>query len=358
MTRWPGARKLLAIRLDASGDVLMCTPALHALADAGFRVSLLTSASGALVGSRLDGIDSLIVFEAPWMKASAASDRTLTLTVAERLRTQGFDGCIILHSYSQSPLPAAMLCHLAGIPRQLAYCRENPYHLISDWLPEPEPGSLIRHEVQRQLDLVRALGAVAPAPVLRMRVSADDDQAALAALARAGLADGEAFLLLHPGATAATRRYPLSSWIAVGKQLRAACDLPLVLAGGSEDRPALQALSKELSQAPGTQRARVIDALDIGGLAALIWRARLLMANNSAPAHLAAAMGTPVVVLYASTNPQHTPWTAQSRVLTHAVPCAPCYRSVCPQRHHACMTGIAASQVIKAVKDLLRATEK
>mgnify|MGYP003350186482 CR=1 FL=1 len=63
---------------------------------------------------------------------------------------------VIFTVYSQNPLPAALFATWAGIPLRLAYCRENPYALLTDWVPEPEPESFIRHEVQRQIDLVGA----------------------------------------------------------------------------------------------------------------------------------------------------------------------------------------------------------
>ena len=70
-------------------------------------------------------------------------------------------------------------------------------------------------------------------------------------------------------------------------------------------------------------------------LAATIAQASVLITNNSGPAQLAAAVGTPVVDLYALTNPQHTPWRVPHRVLFHDVLCKFCYRSVCPEGHHA-----------------------
>jgi ADP-heptose:LPS heptosyltransferase len=71
--------------------------------------------------------------------------------------------------------------------------------------------------------------------------------------------------------------------------------------------------------------------------------------------HVAAAVGTPVVDLYALTNPQHTPWGVPNRVLSHEVPCAPCYRSVCPEQHHLCLAGVAPERVVKAALELSRA---
>ncbi len=350
---WPAACRLLVIRLDASGDLLMCTPALHALRDAGYQVSLLTSSTGALVGSRCGAISEVIVFDSPWMKASSAVSSGATIAVAKTLQARAFDGAVIMQSYSQNPLPAAMLCHLAGIPRQLAYCRENPYQLITDWLPEPEPESLQRHEVQRQLDLVGALCAPPVDTALRLTVTEDDYKAADQALVRLGLHEMQEFILVHPGASAESRRYSLASLQTVIKQIGHATDLPLVLTGGPQDQAVLSALQT----AAGSAYAGIVSDLDFGGLAALIGQSRLLIANNSAPAHLAAAMQTPVVVLYALTNLQHTPWQVPAKVMFNPVPCAPCYRSVCPMIHHACLTGVPPSAVIMAASRLLAETE-
>ena len=353
LAQWPDAGRLLVIRLDASGDVLMCTPALHALNQAGHEISLLTSAAGALVGKRCDAVRDVLIFDSPWMKNAAAADLSATRRIADRLQAQAFDGAVIMQSYSQSPLPAAMLCHLAGISRQLAYCRENPYQLISDWRPESEPESLCRHEVRRQLDLVSSLCVSSSDTPLQLTLTDDDQDAATSALAQLGLADGQDFLLVHPGASAVSRRYPLESLGVVMTQLDRESGLPLVLAGSAVDQAALSALSA----AAGTACAGIVNWLDFGGLAAMIGKARLVIANNSAPAHLAAAMQTPVVVLYALTNPQHTPWQVPSRVIFKSVPCAPCYRSLCPLGHHACLAGVMPWEVTAAALELLKATE-
>ena len=100
------------------------------------------------------------------------------------------------------------------------------------------------------------------------------------------------------------------------------------------------------------QALAAVQPPDIGALAALVAQAQVLVGNNSAPAHLAAALGTPVVDLYALTNPQHTPWQVQSRVLSHDVPCRNCLQSVCPQPHHGCLRGVPPQAVAAAVHAL------
>jgi ADP-heptose:LPS heptosyltransferase len=79
----------------------------------------------------------------------------------------------------------------------------------------------------------------------------------------------------------------------------------------------------------------------------------VLLSNNSGPVHLASALGTPVVDLYALTNPQHMPWQTPHRVLYQDVPCRWCYRSVCPEGHHACLNGVAVDDVVAAASELM-----
>jgi ADP-heptose:LPS heptosyltransferase len=91
-------------------------------------------------------------------------------------------------------------------------------------------------------------------------------------------------------------------------------------------------------------------------MAALLASAPLLISNNSGPVHIAAAVGTPVVDLYALTNPQHTPWRVPSRVLSHDVPCRWCYRSICPEGHQNCLRLVEASEVAAAARELFAET--
>src|SRR4029079_15252672 len=97
----------------------------------------------------------------------------------------------------------------------------------------------------------------------------------------------------------------------------------------------------------------IAGVLDLAHLAALLAVAPVLIGNNSGPAHLAAAVGTPVVDLYALTNLQHAPWGVPSRVLAHDVTCKGCRKSVCPLGHHACLRGVAPASVVAATLELL-----
>jgi len=352
--RWAQARRILCVRLDALGDVLMCTPALRALKEAvpGRSLTLLTSPAGAAAVPFIPEIDDAVVLAAPWMKLDAPADPDALRTLAASLAARRFDAAVVFTTYTQSALPAAILCWLAGIPLRLAHCRENPYHLLSDWVEEPEPHTLVRHEVQRQLALVRHAGAV-PLPGSKLSLSfalrAADLAAVRARLQGIGIQADRPWILLHPGASAASRRYPAGHWARALGLLVCRTGLPAVLTGSAAEGP----LIEEIRASCGVPTHSLAGQLSLGELGAALRLAAVVLTNNSGPAHVAAAVGTPVVDLYALTNPQHTPWHVRSRVLFQDVPCRFCFKSACPAGHHACLTGVAPERVLDAALELL-----
>lgn len=347
---WREARDILCIRLDQLGDVLMCTPAMRALRDAapGRRLTLLGSPGGAALLRHVPELDAALAFEAPWMKSSGPQDAGALLAMADQLRARRFDAAVIFTTYSQSALPAAMLCHLAGIPLRLACCRENPYQLLSDWVPETEPRQPPRHEVRRQLDLVATVGAAPTDERLSFALQAADLDWARQRLARLGIDVRQPWLLMHPGASAPSRRYPPELW-ASALRLLAADGLPVVFTGSGDEGLLVDAIRTQA----GVPAHSLAGDASLGQLGALISLASVMVSNNTGPAHIAAACGTPLVDLYALTNPQHTPWQTPNRVLFHDVPCRDCYKSICPAGHHDCLRKVAPAQVADAVRSLL-----
>ncbi len=348
---WAHARNVLCVRLDSLGDVLMCTPAIRAVkhSRAGRKVTLLSSPSGAAAAPHIPEIDHAIAYTAPWVKAGHSAAPQMHHNMIERLRAQAFDAAIIFHSYSQSALPAALLCFLAGIPLRLAYSRENPYTLLSDRVPDPEPELLVKHEVRRQLDLVHEIGSSTGDTGLSFAVHRADLDTVQSLLHKMGIQAGQPWILLHPGATAPSRRYPPAQWASLLRLLSAEPALPLVMTGGAEE----SRLVGDICRASGVPAVSLAGRLTLGQLAAAIALARVVVSNNTGPAHMAAAIGTPVVDLYALTNPQHTPWQVEHRTLFHDVPCRFCYKSACPQGHHDCLAKLAPTRVASAVLSLL-----
>ena len=348
---WSDARRILCVRLDNMGDVLMTTPAIRALkaGRADRHVTLLASPAGASIARMIPDIDAVVVFDAPWMKAGAASagadqDRALQAM----LRAGGYDAAVIFTVYSQSALPAAYACYLAGIPLRLAHCRENPYALLTDWVAESEPQARVRHEVERQLDLVAAVGAHTDDRRLALAVTDTACREMRRRLAGEGIDFARPWVLVHAGATAPSRRYPAGHFAeAIRLLVDAGCQV--VLAGAGDEVAEVTTIQR----LAGVPTCSLAGRLDLAGLGAAILLADVVLCNNSGPAHMAAAIGTPLVDLYALTNPQHTPWMVRHALLYHDVPCRFCYRSVCPEGHHDCLRRVEPARVADAVLALL-----
>jgi lipopolysaccharide heptosyltransferase II len=351
---WETAERILAVRLDAMGDVVMTTPALRAIRAArpNAHLALLTSPAGAAVASLVDEVDEVIEYEAPWLKPvpSDGVDAARDLAFIEDLAARRFDAAVVFTVHSQSALPAALACHLARIPLRLAHCRENPYHLLTDWVPDPEPDAPIRHEVQRQLDLVESVGYRTEEVHLSIRVPPHDARRMRAWARDAGLGDGRPWLLAHPGASAPSRRYPAAGYARALRRLAREDGWRVVLTGDRSETELVESIRQEVGQAA----VSLAGKLSLGELAALIAMAPLLLSNNTGPVHLAAAVATPVVDLYALTNLQHTPWSVPSRVLSYDVPCRGCRKSVCPLGHNACLRMVTPDEIVTAVRDLAR----
>lgn len=355
MIDWNDVQRILCVRLDSLGDVLMTTPALNALKHSNPHrtLTLLTSHSAARVAPMLPMIDDVLAFDAPWMKATQHEQPTSgsesTRAIIDQVRGEAFDAAVLFNVFSQNPLPAAMLCHLSGIPRCLAYCRENPYQLVSHWIPEPERTAATRHEVERQLALVAEVGAVTDDTRLQIAVPTKAQQQIIELLADASIDPQRPYMVVHPGASAPSRRYPVELFAQVIQQLLEQ-DFTVVLTGLVEEEPLVRHLQSLVTRPTVSLAGRTT----LVQLAALLERASLLIANNTGPVHLAAAVGTPIVDLYALTNPQHGPWQVEHRLLYEEVPCQNCYKSVCPEGHHNCLRLVDPQRVVQAACELLR----
>lgn len=352
--RWRAARNILAVRLDNLGDLMMTTPALSAIRDThpDARLTVLTSPAAALLARHLPGVDEVIVFDAPWVKsgAEAGTDPEVEAQMIRRIADRCFDAAIIFTVCTQSALPAALFCRLAGIPLRLAHSRENPYALLTDWVPDTEViGDGMRHEVERQLALVASVGFVSRNPRLRFRYAPEDARRLRERMAEVGLDPKHPYFVVHPGATAPSRRYPAAQFGRAADMIARDSGCVPVYTGTAAE----QALVQEARDHMSLPSVSLAGQLDLGQLGALLCGAQVLVANNTGTVHIAAALETPVVDLYALTNPQHTPWHVPSRVLNHDVPCRNCLKSQCPAGHHDCLRKVAPQTVAEASLELM-----
>ncbi len=313
----PGIRRILCIRPDNMGDILMTTPAIRALKEYfGAHITLLTSRQGSSIAGFIPEIDQTIVADLPWVQTLPDSVGDMG-PVVETLRSGAFDLAAIFTVFSQSSLPSAVLALMAGIPRRLAYSRENPYELLTHWVPDDEPFGPIQHQVCRDLKLVATIGARTPFTELSLQVPESAQLCLSAKLNRIGIDDCMPFMVLHAGTTDLKRQYTTENWVAIGKRVIRQWKMPVLLTGSQKENKMTHPIWKAIDH---PLCYNIAGQLSLDELLSLVGKCRLLITVNSLPLHIASALKKPVVVVYAKTNPQHTPWKTPHQVLYFDVP--------------------------------------
>jgi ADP-heptose:LPS heptosyltransferase len=310
-------RHVLACRLDNDGDVLLQGPAIRAIAAGGERVTLLCGPRGRGAAALLPAVNEVVVHHAPWIDPEPEPvTRDAELGLADDLARRGVDRAVVFTSFHQSPLPLALLLRFAGIAEVAAISEDYPGALLD--LRHRVRDDV--HEVERSLSLVRALGYDLPA----------GDDAALRVVRHGRLPAAvrdEPFVVVHAGASVPARAWEPERCAALVDAL-AASGRRVVVTGA----PAERALTARVA---GTPRPNVLDlggATDLADLAEVLAAADAVVVGNTGPAHLAAAVGTPVVSLFAPTVPavRWRPWRVPHELLFVDVPCAGCRMRECP----------------------------
>lgn len=338
---------VLVARLDNEGDVLLAGPAIRAFAAAAERVTLLCGPRGLQAATLLPGVDDVLVHRAEWIDPEprpfeTAPTRRLLLEVARRAP----DEAAILTSFHQSPLPLALLLRLAGVPRIGAASEDYPGALLD--VRHRVAGDV--HEVERSLGLARAMGRELPA---------DDDGALRVATAPAPPPFRAPYVVVHPGASVPARAWAPARHAELVGAL-AAAGWRVAVTGGPQER-ALTARVAAGGGAAASGRVRDLGgATDFGALAAVIAGAQAIIVGNTGPAHVAAAVGTPVVSLYAPTVPavRWRPWRVPHALLSAPVPCAGCRARRCPIPGHPCIDELPLATVLEAVERLATPTAR
>jgi ADP-heptose:LPS heptosyltransferase len=303
------------MRPDNMGDLIMSGPAIRALKHTfDANITVLTSSMGRLVAPFMHEIDETITFDLPWVKTNEITQSDSMQYLVDALKLRRFDAAVIFTVYSQNPLPAAMLAYMAGIPKVLAYCRENPYGLLTHWIPDEEPHRFIRHQVRRDLDLVKAVGAIPSCENLCLRANNVWPKVSQK-LKVSGVKPDQPWLIVHAGVSEVKRQYPFDLWVETCQLLLNELHSQVLLTGSASENQLTDQLQRDI----GEGAYSIAGLLDMEEFICLAQRTPIMISVNTGAVHIAAAVGTPVIVLYAQTNPQHTPWKVPSKVLQFPV---------------------------------------
>lgn len=362
-THQPPPQRILVRGVNWLGDAVMTTPALLRLRERfpQAHITLLTPEKLRDLWQRHPAVNETLEF----------SQRESAFAVARRLRAGKFDLAVVLPNSPRSALEV----WLAGIPRRIGYARPwRNWFLTQSVAVRPEAVRMRKrslgeirnltnpalthhtsritypvsaHQLHEYLHLASALGARADLLPPQLVVGFEE---IAAARIKFGLNETTAPILgLNPGAEyGPAKRWPVERFIAAARELQQRTNCRWLVFGGKADAPIATEIESALQLTP----RNLAGQTSLRELMALLRLCRVLLTNDTGPMHVAAALGTPVVVPFGSTSPELTgpglPGDPRHRLLKSDAPCSPCYLRECPIDFR-CMNGISVERVTEAV---------
>jgi lipopolysaccharide heptosyltransferase II len=357
----PAVRRILVVRVDLIGDVVLSLPAVRALRraypDAEIDMLVLHSTAPILDGER-DVVARVITFDPHvWRRPSAVLKPGAWRDAVKLLRTLRSARYDLAVSISGDI--GSILTRLSGARRSVGYAAEAYAHFLTD----PLPGGRYRthqHEVRYVLALAERAGCiVTPADeelLLHVTPDAHTSACELLCSARAAMGARGPVVAMHLGArNGQAKRWPPEHFAALADQLVDELDALVVLTGAPNEAPLAEAVVRR-AQRPVVD---LVGSTSIPELVALLAESEVLVTGDSGPMHIACAVSTPVVALHGPTDPALSGPTARDAlVLRHRLWCAPCYdasaTAECRFGNPVCMKDLRPALVLDAVRRQLR----
>jgi heptosyltransferase-2 len=285
-------------------------------------------------------------------------DRVLRFESASQaaglLRREGFDSALLL----QNAFQAAWVAWRGGVRERIGYARDGRSVLLTRAIAVPRRGETPAHEAYYYLELVHRAGWLAELPTIeriRLRIEPAAVDRAEAALSAAGARTGGLRVALAPGAAYGTAKcWPAERFAALADRLIADADADVILFGRDSERDVAGRIASGMRQRP----VNLAGQTSISELAAFFAACRVFVGNDSGAAHVAAASGVPVVVIFGPTDAEATaPLTPRRSLIREPVSCSPCLLRQCPVDHR-CMTRVGVDAVYAAVRQWLEHSKR
>ncbi len=340
-------KKILVVRLDTIGDVLLSEPAIAALRQRfpRARIDVVVNGRGQEILSANPHIDSFILYDAPWHAAWRGQPVNRKRALAElwrvmrRLRREGYDLAIELRGDFRD-----IVFTTATGPRIKVGSGWRGGGFLLDY---DVPHDVEEHRVDFALRMVGVVGARAEPTPPRIYITDAERASATQKLPKAAYR-----IAFHLGAGFPSKCLPVGKFAQVANYLcrkAEAEERQIAVIGGPEDRGLVEDFKREVFAEP----VDLVGKLSVKETAAVLERCQLFIGNDSGPMHLAAAVGTPVVAFFGPSEPRHyRPYGVEQRLLEVDLPCRPCDHVHCAQEENMCLSSISVGDILAAAEEL------
>jgi heptosyltransferase II len=342
----PKRRRILLIRIDRIGDVLLSTPAIKAVRQA-YPNAHIAMMVRPYAGDIVDGnphLDEVILYD----KDGGHKSVFATLKFAVGLRKKRFDLAIILHPTNRSNI----IPFLAGIPERVGYDKKGGIFLTKKLKDTKHLGE--KHEIEYSLDVLRAIGIEAKDRALYMPVNSEDEKIIDRFFLLNDLDGTDTVIAIHPGASCPSKRWPAYRFGRVADELIDRHKVKVVIIGGPADIKTVKEAETGMLHRPIV----LSEDHSLGEVAAILKRCKIFISNDSGPVHIAVAVGTPVISIFGRLDPGLSPkrWGSlgpNDIVIHKNVGCEHCKAHNC-EINFKCLDAITIEDVLAAAEGLLK----
>jgi heptosyltransferase-2 len=331
-------KKILILRPDRIGDIILATPSLEAIRDSfpdAYIALLVSTQTRDLV------ISNPFVNEVIAIRYKGITGLFRNKGLIERLRRRQFDLAVVLYP----ALWCSLLTFLCRIPHRLGYDFHGNGFLLTIKVPyrcEKE----IKHEVDVNLDVLRAIGVEQKRKELHISISETAEKRITSFLNNNQIKPNEKVVIIHPGSFEKYIRWRSSGFAEVADRLNDECGVRVVILGGPNEGEIVNDVIKKMKK-----KAIPALGLTIAETTSLIKRANLFIGNSTGPMHMAAALRIPVVAIFGNIHPLdcYQKWGpyGEGHIVVHKdIGCIGCHPADC--RRYRCMEAVTVEDVFKA----------
>ncbi len=345
LTSYDNFKRILIVRTDRIGDVLLSTPVIKAMRDS-YPDAYIAMMVSSYTKDIVDGnpyLDEVIIYD----KDAKHKSWLRSVKFACNLKKQRFDLAIILHPTNRVHL----VTFFAGIPRRIGYDRKLGILLTDRIKHTKQLGE--KHELEYNLDLVRCLGIEPKDKDLFMPIKRESEKWVEELFRQEGIKDYDKLLAIHPGASCPSKIWPNERFAEVADRLAQKYGFKVLIASGPKDIALAQNVIRQMHH-PAINLAGKIS---VSQLASVLKRCQLFISNDSGPVHISSAIGTPVISIFGRSQRGLSPkrWGPVGkidRIAYKTVGCVECLAHNCV-RNFACLREVTAGYVLDVADSIL-----